>query len=105
MNRSVWREVRFSLYTAFILNGILVQWIVPLTFKCSVTDTVCPACGLRTAVSLLLRGNFRGAYQSNRLIVVIMILAAVMAIDTGVCLWKKFFRSAVGPYTAKSDVQ
>ena len=90
MKREVWREVRFSLYAAFVLNGILVQWVVPLTFKCSVTDASCPACGLRTAVSLLLRGHFREAYGSNKLIVVALAVFAVMAADVGHYLGKRF---------------
>ena len=90
MNRTIWREVRFSLYAAFVLNGILVQWVVPLTFRCGVTDASCPACGLRTAVSLLLRGHFREACGSNRLIVVVLAVFAVMAADVGHYLRKRF---------------
>lgn len=83
MNRRVWREVRFSLYAAFALNGILVQWIVPLTFRCNVTGDSCPACGLRTAVDLFLRGHFSAAFQSNRLIVPVAAAGLLMAADVG----------------------
>lgn len=89
MNRTIWREVRFSLYAAFVLNGILVQWVAPLTFKCSVTDASCPACGLRTAVTLFLGGHFRAACQSNKLIVAVALLAVGMAVDVGVYLGKR----------------
>ena len=83
MNRRVWREVRFSLYAAFALNGILVQWIVPLTFRCNVTGNSCPACGLRTAVDLFLQGQFLAAFQSNRLIVPVATAGLLMAADVG----------------------
>jgi len=81
MNKQVWREVRFSLYLAFILNGIVIQWLAPFQYKCNFTDEKCFACGLRTAVNLFLQGKFSAAYQSNKLIVVLVIAAAVMVVD------------------------
>ena len=84
MKKSVFRDVRYCLYLSLILNGILVEWIVPLNFKCNNTGSSCPACGLRTAVNLFFQGKFSAAYQSNKLIIVLVIAAAVMTIDV---LW------------------
>lgn len=81
LRKSIWQEVRFSLYFAFILNGLIIQWVVPLQYKCNFTDEKCFACGLRTAVNLFLQGKFSAAYQSNKLIVVVVIAAAVMVVD------------------------
>lgn len=80
MNRSIFRQVRFGLYAAFVLNGI-IQWLMPFQYRCNITGEECFACGLRTAVTLLLQGRFWEAYQSNKLIVVIVIIGIVMAAD------------------------
>ena len=89
MNKQVWREVRFSLYFAFILNGIIIQWIAPFQYKCNFTDERCFACGLRTAVNLFLQGRFSEAYQSNKLIVLLVVLAVVMVADIGFYLYQQ----------------
>ena len=80
MKDNVFRQIRFSLYLALFLNG-LVQLIVPFQYRCNITSEECFACGLRTAVTLLLQGRFSDAYQSNKLIVVIVIIGIVMAAD------------------------
>lgn len=81
MNKTDWRTVRFSLYFAFVLNAIIIQWIVPFQYKCNFTDEKCFSCGMRTAVNLFLQGRFSEAYQSNKLIVVIVIIGLIMAAD------------------------
>lgn len=83
MNNSVFRQVRYSLYFAFVLNGIIIQWIAPFQYKCNFTGEKCFACGLRTAVDLFLHGRFSEAYQSNKLIVILVVAAVIMAIDVG----------------------
>ena len=89
MNKQVWREVRFSLYLAFVLNGIIIQWLAPFQYKCNFTTEKCFACGLRTAVDLFLQGRFSEAYQSNKLIVVLVGAAVIMAIDVGLYLYQR----------------
>ena len=89
MNKSVFRQVRFALYAAFLLNGVLVQWVLPLDFRCSVTGEHCFACGLRGAVDRLLQGDFSGAYDSNPLIVPIVLIAALMCADMLWYFWKQ----------------
>ena len=81
MKNAVFTKVRFHLYFATILNGVMIQWIVPFQYKCSFTDEQCFACGLRTAVDLFLQGRFQEAYQSNKGIVGIVIIGIVMAAD------------------------
>lgn len=89
MKKSIWQEVRFSLYFAFVLNGLIIQWVVPFQYKCNFADEKCFACGLRTAVNVFLQGEFLAAYQSNRLIIVLVIAAAVMAVDVLLCLYRR----------------
>lgn len=69
------------MYFAFVLNGIIIQWLVPFQYRCNVTGEKCFACGLRTAVDLLLQGEFTAAYQSNKLILVIVLFLLVMTAD------------------------
>lgn len=88
MKKSVFRDVRYCLYLSLILNGILVEWIVPLSFKCNDTGNSCPTCGLRTAVNLFLQGKFSAAYQSNKLIIVLVIAAVVMVADVLLYLYR-----------------
>lgn len=88
MKNSVFRHVRYSLYLAFVLDGIIVQWLAPFQYKCNFTDEKCFACGLRTAVDLFLQGKFSAAYQSNKLIVLLVIAAAIMAVDVLLYLYR-----------------
>lgn len=87
MNSDTFRQVRFGLYLAFLLNGV-IQWLIPFQYKCNSTGGECFACGLRTAVSLLLQGRISDAYQSNHLIVVVATAAVVIAVDLIVQLKK-----------------
>lgn len=89
MEKQIWREVRFSLYFAFVLNGVVIQWLAPFQYKCNFTDEKCFACGLRTAVNLFLQGKFSAAYLSNKLIVVLVIAAVVMAADVLSYLYRR----------------
>ena len=88
MKKSVFRDVRYCLYLSLILNGILVEWIVPLSFKCNDTGNSCPTCGLRTAVDLFLQGKFSAAYRSNKLIVILVLAAVVMVADVLLYLYR-----------------
>ena len=81
MNKKIWFEVRFSIYIALILNGVIIQWIAPLQYKCDFTDVECFACGLRTAITLFLHGQFCKAYDSNRLIVLVVLVMMAILID------------------------
>lgn len=95
MNRSVWRQVRFSLYAAFVINGILVQWVLPLQYRCNLTGEQCFACGLRTAVNLALRGQLVQAYESNPLILPVLIALLAMAVDVWIALFGRKRRHKV----------
>jgi hypothetical protein len=87
VNKNVWREVRFALYSAFALNGLIVQF-APFQYKCNFTDEKCFACGLRTAVDLFLQGKFSAAYRSNKLIVILVLAAVVMVADVLLYLYR-----------------
>lgn len=91
MKSSTFRQVRFGLYVASILNGI-IQWLIPFQYRCNITGEECFACGLRTAVKLFLQGHFSEAYQSNKLIVLIVVIGVIMAADVlhYLCQHKKF---------------
>ena len=80
MRKRVFRDVRYCLYAAFVLNGIL-HWLIPFQYRCNLTGEECFACGLPTAVSLFVQGRFSEAYQSNRLIALIVIMGIAMAAD------------------------
>ena len=80
MRKRVFRDIRYCLYFALVLNGI-IQWLIPFQYSCNITGEDCFACGLRTAVTLLLQGRFGEAYQSNRLIALIVIMGIAMAAD------------------------
>ena len=80
MNRQIVREVRYAVYFALLVNGFL-QWLIPFEYRCNRTGEECFACGLRTAVSLFVQGRFSEAYQSNRLIALIVIMGIAMAAD------------------------
>ncbi len=80
MDKHLFCQIRYSLYIAFVLNGI-IQWLIPFQYRCNITGEECFACGLRTAVTLLLQGRFGEAYQSNRLIALIVIMGIAMAAD------------------------
>ena len=89
MRKAVFRDVRYCLYFALTLNGIL-QWVIPFQYRCNLAGEECFACGLRTAVSLFLQGRFAEAYQSNKLIVVIVIAGLIMAADMLHSLYQRY---------------
>lgn len=80
MKNSTFRQVRFGLYMAFVLNGI-VQWLIPFPYRCNLTGEECFACGLRTAVNLFLQGRFEEAWQSNKLILALAAVGLIMGVD------------------------
>lgn len=88
MKTTVFQEIRFSIYFAFLLSGIFIKWIAPYTYKCDYTDERCFACGLRTAVDLFLEGNFVEAYQSNKLIAVLVITTIIMICDIALFIYR-----------------
>lgn len=69
-------------------QGLIIQWVVPFQYKCNFADEKCFACGLRTAVNLFLQGKFSAAYQSNKLIVVLVIAAVLMSVDVLLYLYR-----------------
>lgn len=89
MHKQIFRNVRYSLYLDFILNGIIIQWFAPIHYRCELSGNHCLACGLRTAVNLLLQGRFVEAWQANHLILLADIAVLIMIGDMGSYLYWK----------------
>ena len=89
MRNDIFRNVRYALYFAIIVNGILIQWFVPFIYKCNIQNETCMACGLRKAIDLLIKGQFYKSYQSNKLIIVVVIIILIMLIDVALYLLGK----------------
>ena len=89
MKKEGFKQIRFSIYFAFFISGIIIQWLAPFPYKCNFADERCFACGLRTAVNLLLQGKFSTAYRSNKLIVVLVVAAAIMAVHVLSYLYRR----------------
>lgn len=81
IRKSAFESVRLILYTVFFFNG-LVQYISPFPNLCDYEGYSCAFCGMRRAVDLLLMGEIEGAYQSNPLILPLIVVLALMGIDT-----------------------
>lgn len=78
-------NVRIITYVVIFLAGIL-QCILPFNYLCDKNGFHCPPCGMRHAIDYVLELEFSQAYHSNPLIVVILLLACVMVVDTLVIL-------------------
>ena len=88
MDKGVFRQVRLCLYLALLLNGVIV-WAVPFSWHCSLPGGSCFACGLKKAVSLLACGDLRGAFESNMLILPLLLSACFILCDVICILTKK----------------
>lgn len=80
MKKTIFREVRFSIYIALLICGIIF-WKVPVMFKCNINNKQCFACGLRTAVDLFFKGQFVNAYLTNKLVLLIVLFIIIMILD------------------------
>lgn len=82
------RSVRWNLYIIFLATTVFIQFFAPFQYACNFTEEKCITCGLQTAVSLFLHGQFAEAYQSNKLIIILVILFAIMLADIAMYLRK-----------------
>ena len=87
--KEIIREVRYSIYLTIIISFIFFQWLVPFKYKCNIENITCFACGLRTAVDFLFQGNVLEAYNSNKLIVPLIVLFVIITIDVLLYLLRK----------------
>ena len=83
------QKTRMIFYAVLLANGIFIQYFAPFKYKCDYTDEKCFACGLRTAINLIMQGRYTEAYQSNKLIVLIISVFILMRVDAAFCLFKK----------------
>ncbi len=88
--KEVFRQIRYSLYLTFIISFVFFQWLAPFKYKCNIENTHCFACGLRTAVDFIFQGKILEAYNSNKLIVLIVAFSFVAIVDVLFHLWKKY---------------
>ena len=91
MKRKAFQEVRLVVYAAFVLNCVLVQYILPTKYLCDYTEQTCPMCGMRTAVDYITKLRFKDAYEANQYIVVLLIIGLIVLIDSIVMIrkWKE----------------
>ena len=75
------RSVRWNLYIIFLATTVFIQFFAPFQYACNFTEEKCITCGLQTAVSLFLHGQFAEAYQSNKLIVILAAIFTIMLAD------------------------
>lgn len=87
--RDAVRSAKWNLYVIVFLNGVFIHFLAPFQYKCDFTEEKCFACGLRTAVNLFLQGKFSAAYQSNKLIVVLILAVVIMAADVLSYLYRR----------------
>lgn len=90
MKRKVFRSVRITIYCAMIINGLFVQYTNLFHYVCDYSTFSCPFCGMRNAINLLLMGKFELAYESNKLILLVVIISVLMMIDTIFIIYKYF---------------
>lgn len=83
------RSVRWNLCLIFLANTVFIQFFAPFQYACDFTEERCITCGLRTAVSLFLQGHFIEAYQSNKLIVILVMVFTIMPADVVMHLRKQ----------------
>ena len=83
------RSVRWNLCLIFLANTVFIQFFAPFQYACDFTEERCITCGLRTAVSLFLQGHFIEAYQSNKLIVILVMVFTIMLADVVMHLRKQ----------------
>lgn len=91
----IFKEVRFSIYAVLLINGIIVQYMLPPCFKCNVTEFTCPTCGMRHSISLLLQLKIHDAIISNKFIIIVMLIGAIMFLDCAIQLLQLLKKYAV----------
>lgn len=90
---AAFQKTRIIFYAVLLSNGIFIQYFAPFKYKCDYTDERCFTCGLRTAINLIMQGRYTEAYQSNKLIVLVIAVFILMLVDTALCLFKKKHKS------------
>lgn len=80
--KRAFEDVRITIYITLIVNGLFIQYIAPFHYLCDYNNYSCVLCGMRYAIDSILDGNFTEAYQSNKLIVLVIFLLAIFLFDT-----------------------
>lgn len=87
--RIAFENVRIIIYVVVIVNGLFIQYIAPFHYLCDYDGYSCFMCGMRYAVDEVLKGNFSNAYQSNPIIVVLIVFLLFSLGDTIYILCKR----------------
>lgn len=83
-------NVRITIYVVIIVNGLFIQYIAPFHYLCDYDGYSCLMCGMRYAVDEVLKGNFSNAYQSNPIIIVLIVFLLFSLGDTINIIYKRF---------------
>ena len=97
MKRRAFQEVRLIIYAVLIGNGIFVQYFSPLHYMCDYEGYSCSMCGMRTAIDCLTKLQFREAFESNRHIIILLIIGLLMLLDSVLIIkeWSKNHKKLV----------
>ena len=82
MKNKVFREVRLLIYIVIVLNALLIQYVLPLDYRCNYKGYSCPMCGMRTAIDSAFNLDFKSAINSNPYFVLVLVAVIVMFVDT-----------------------
>lgn len=74
-------EVRIITYIVVIISGI-ISWIAPFRYICASDEYTCLFCGMRHAIVYLLQFDFKNAYSSNPLVILVIIAGIWMVFDS-----------------------
>lgn len=77
------------------IKCVFKTYLLPLIFKGSCPTTGifvgcnCPACGMTRGMSRLLRGDFLGAYEYNKLVFLVFLVMILLLVYNGYKVFKK----------------
>lgn len=88
IDRKEFENLRVEIYAIFQTVGIL-QCVLPFKYLCDYDNYSCVMCGMRRAIDYILQLDFRNAYNSNPLILVLVSVSLFMLIDTALIVFRR----------------
>ena len=89
--KKVCENVRVIVYFTLLFVGLL-QCHLPFTYKCDTGLYTCPFCGMRHAIDYILNLQFKNAYNSNPLSILLLLFGVFMCIDTIIIIFKRIVK-------------
>ncbi len=86
--KRIFENSRIISYFVIIFAGVL-QCILPFTYFCNSGEYSCLLCGMRHAIDYILQFDFFNAYKSNKLIIVLILIACFMILDTAIIVFNR----------------